>query len=70
MTYDTVIVNSHVIHQSGIIEKNIVIDEGKIIDMNDAVRKDTGIEDAYLKIYPVSGYGSEDIIRQISQMEN
>ena len=33
-------------------------DEGKIVDMNDAVRKETGIEDAYLKIYPVSGYGS------------
>ena len=26
MTYDTVIVGSHVVHQSGIIEKNIVID--------------------------------------------
>ena len=32
MTYDTVIVDSHVVHQSGIIEKNIVIDEGKIIE--------------------------------------
>ena len=31
MTYDTVIANSHVVHQSGIIEKNIVIDEGKIV---------------------------------------
>jgi|TARA_B100001013_G_scaffold271940_1_gene172905 dihydropyrimidinase len=31
MTYDTVIVGSHVVHQSGIIEKNIVIDEGKIV---------------------------------------
>ena len=31
MTYDTVIVDSHVVHQSGIIEKNIVIDEGKIV---------------------------------------
>ena len=45
-------------------------DEGKIIDMNDSVIKDTGIEDAYLKIYPVSGYGSADLIRQVSQMEN
>ena len=31
MTYDTVIVDSHVVHQSGIIEKNIVINEGKIV---------------------------------------
>mgnify|MGYP003654226693 FL=1 len=45
-------------------------DEGKIIDMNQSVRTDTGIEDAYLKIYPVSGYGSPDVIRQVTQMEN
>ena len=45
-------------------------DAGKIIDMNDAVRKETGIEDAYLKIYPVSGYGSPEMIRQIIKMEN
>ena len=31
MTYDSVIIDSHVIHQSGIIEKNIVINEGKIV---------------------------------------
>ena len=29
-------------------------DEGKIIDMNDSVRKETGVKDAYLKIYPIS----------------
>ena len=27
-------------------------EEGKIVDMNESVRKDTGIEDASLKIYP------------------
>jgi len=31
MTYDTVIVDSHVVHKNGIIEKNIVIDNGKIV---------------------------------------
>ena len=31
MTYDRVIVDSHVINQSGIIEKNIVSNEGKIV---------------------------------------
>ena len=45
-------------------------DEGKIIDMNESIRKDTGIKDAYLKIYPTSGYGNPDMIRQIIQMEN
>ena len=38
-------------------------DEGKIVDMNDAVRQDLGIKDANLKIYPVSGYGNEEIVR-------
>ncbi len=45
-------------------------DAGKIIDMNDSIRNDTGIQDAYLKIYPVSGYGNPDMVRQITQMEN
>ena len=44
-------------------------DEGKIVDMNDSVRKETGVEDAYLKIYPISGYGNSDLLRQITEME-
>ena len=38
-------------------------EDGKIVDMNDAVRQDLGIKDANLKIYPVSGYGNEEIVR-------
>ena len=45
-------------------------DAGKIIDMNDSVRKQTGVKDAYLKVYPVSGYGNPEMLRQITQMEN
>ena len=44
-------------------------DQGKIVDMNDAVRKETGIEDAYLKIYPTNGYGTPDLLRQVIKME-
>ena len=44
-------------------------EEGKIVDMNEAVRQETGIKDAYLKIYPVSGYGNQDILRQVLEME-
>ena len=44
-------------------------DAGKIIDMNDSVRKDTGIEDAYLKIYPTSGYGNPELIRELLNRE-
>ena len=33
MTYDSVIVDSHVITPRGMEEKNIVIDEGKIVSL-------------------------------------
>ena len=26
-------------------------------------RKETGVEDAYLKLYPVDGYGSQELLR-------
>ena len=44
-------------------------DEGNIVDMNQAIRNETGIKDAYLKLYPVSGYGNPDILRQVMEME-
>jgi len=44
-------------------------EEGKIIDMNQAIRNETGISHAYLKLYPVTGYGNSDILRQIMEME-
>ena len=44
-------------------------EEGKVVDMNDSVREETGIEDAYLKIYPISGYGNQEILRQLMGIE-
>jgi len=44
-------------------------EEGKVVDMNDAVRKDSGVEDAYLKIYPISGYGNQELLRQLIGIE-
>ena len=44
-------------------------EEGKAIDMNDSIRKETGVEDAYLKIYPVSGYGNQELLRSLMNME-
>jgi len=44
-------------------------DNGKYIDMNEAVRKDTGIDDAYLKIIPVNGYGTPELLRHIMATE-
>ena len=45
------------------------VEEGKIVDMKDAIRTEMGVEDAYLKIYPVSGYGNEDLLREVLEIE-
>ena len=44
-------------------------DEGKVIDMSHALRDEIGLSDAYLKIYPISGYGNPDVLRQIMDIE-
>ena len=44
-------------------------DEGKVIDMNDALKEDYGVEGGYLKIYPSSGYGNPDMLRSILRLE-
>ena len=44
-------------------------EEGKIVDMSEALDKEKGITGSYLKIYPVSGYGNPDILRQIMEIE-
>ena len=40
-------------------------EKGKEIDLGDDVRKETGIEDASLKIIPWSGYGDANILREL-----
>jgi glycosyltransferase involved in cell wall biosynthesis len=44
-------------------------EEGKILDLCDDVRGRTGIEDAYLKIYPSTGYGTAEKLRQVLEIE-
>jgi len=44
-------------------------DEGKVIDMNQSVREETGIGDANLKVYPVNGYGNPELLRQLLTLE-
>ena len=44
-------------------------EKGKIIDMSKGLEKDFGIKDGYLKVYPVDGYGNEDILREVIAME-
>jgi len=42
---------------------------GRVLDLNEDVRKRTGVSDASVKIYPFDGYGNADVIRQLLMME-
>ncbi len=44
-------------------------DAGKVINMNDATKQTTGVDDASLTIYPTDGYGSQEIVREIMLRE-
>ena len=43
-------------------------EQGKIVDMSEGLDQ-FGIKDGYLKIYPVDGYGNEDILREVLAVE-
>jgi len=42
---------------------------GKIVDMSQHLEKDFGIKDGYLRVYPVDGYGNEDLLRDVIRLE-
>jgi len=45
-------------------------EEGKRVDLSQATAEKTGVKDAYVIIYPCTGYSNPDIIRQIMSIEN
>ena len=44
-------------------------EKGKIVDMSKGLDEEFGVKDGYLKIYPVDGYGNEDILREVMEFE-
>ena len=44
-------------------------DKGKRFDLNDDTNNNAGIPDASVYLYPVDGYGSPELIRQMMEME-
>jgi len=44
-------------------------EEGKIVDMSQAAQNEWGVKDASLKIYPISGYGNPQILRELLNIE-
>lgn len=45
-------------------------DKGKIQDLSESANEKIGIEDSYIRLYPTDGYGTEDILREVIQLEN
>jgi len=45
-------------------------DKGKVVNMDKTCRTETGVEDAKLTIYPIDGYGSQELLREIIDREN
>jgi glycosyltransferase involved in cell wall biosynthesis len=44
-------------------------DKGKVFDLAQSIKDERGIDNAYVKVYPVDGYGNPDILNQIMEME-
>jgi len=44
-------------------------EQGKVIDMSEAAKTQYGIEGGQLKIYPISGYGNPQILRDVIKIE-
>ena len=44
-------------------------EQGKIIDMCSAVQNELGVKDGYLKLYPLTGYGNANLLKEIMEIE-
>ena len=44
-------------------------EEGKVADLSQLISKEAGLKKCYVKIYPVTGYGNPDQLREVMEME-
>tara|TARA_R110002050_G_scaffold67400_1_gene145833 strand:+ start:41 stop:1498 length:1458 start_codon:yes stop_codon:yes gene_type:complete len=44
-------------------------DHGQVIDMSKDVQQETGVSDAFVKVYPHNGYGSAQVLQEIMAIE-
>jgi len=44
-------------------------EKGKIMNLDESVKKDTGNPDPYVRLYPADGYGNADVLGQVMAME-
>ena len=63
----------HTAHKYDLIQVGAAVkhpDEGKFFDVSESVNAEAGIDNANVKIIPFSGYGNQDLIRQLITTEN
>jgi hypothetical protein len=44
-------------------------EKGKILNLDSAVNTMAGIQDSYVRLYPVDGYGNPDILNEVIKLE-
>ena len=44
-------------------------EKGKIFDLSQAMSEESGVKNAYVKVYPVDGYGDPNILREVLRIE-
>lgn len=44
-------------------------DKGKVFDLSESIKKERGIDGAYVKVYPTDGYGNPQMLKDIMRME-
>jgi glycosyltransferase involved in cell wall biosynthesis len=44
-------------------------EKGRVMNLNDATKVETGIVDPYVQLYPVDGYGSPEILNEVMGLE-
>ena len=44
-------------------------EQGKVIDFSSEAQKESGVADASVKLYPVDGYGSQQVLRDVIELE-
>ncbi len=45
-------------------------EEGKVVNMDETAQNESGVKDAKLTIYPINGYGNQELLRAILAREN
>jgi hypothetical protein len=69
MSREIVLKTAHHYNWSSIGAAVVHPEQGRVMDASDAVNKEMGLTDSYVRIYPNNGYGDANLVRGIMQAE-